>query len=105
MCSAPPWQLRGRLVGGSNEMPRNENLPDKIFDALCANPYGLTMNQLIEAVYPDPDREPDGANGCIRHTVEKMNRRWRQDRALLRIRGSRTDRRYRVWIGKEVRDA
>lgn len=77
---------------------RNENLRPRIFDALCGHPYGLTMNQMLEAVYPDPDREPDCAYSCLTSTIYRMNLRYAQRHELFRIRGSKTDKRYRLWI-------
>jgi len=76
---------------------------ERIFDALCAAPYGLKMPELIDKVYGDrPDGGPEWAVTCIQVTVMNFNRRAKKNGRRLRIynssrRGS-TGYRYQIWI-------
>jgi hypothetical protein len=80
---------------------RNNMIHPRIFDALCAHPYGLKMQELIPHVYPDPDREPDWAANCITASVCRMNKRWRAEKSMLRVRGSGgPGSRYQIWIAR-----
>lgn len=70
----------------------------RIFDALCSNPYGLTSRQLVDIVYrDDPDGGPLSDRNAIDVRIVHMNRMWRRRGVGLRIR-SRGHWGYQVWI-------
>lgn len=70
---------------------------DRIFQALCENPYGLTCDELIEYVYPDPDHEPDMAADNIRVHISMMNTRWKKRNAGFRVKPAGM-KRYRIFV-------
>lgn len=58
----------------------------KLFDALCARPYGMTMREIVDAVYgDDPEGGPEWAVSSIQVTICNFNKRAVKERLGLRI--------------------
>src|ERR1700689_148589 len=72
----------------------------RIFNALCAAPYGLTSRELCLAVYTDADGGPEWAASSVRKSIYHFNRRAAAEGRGFRIRGSTTgvDSRFQIWI-------
>jgi hypothetical protein len=71
---------------------------NRIFNLLCAHPYGLTCKQLIDRVY-DEDAEggPQWSETCIHVTISIMRRQLRALCPLLHIMNG-NGRRYHLVI-------
>lgn len=72
-------------------------LGDRIFAALCEHPYGLTTGELIAAVYPDPDREPEYAWRCLHVEIWRMRQRLAVECQWLTI-GRASPGRYAIYL-------
>lgn len=60
----------------------------RIFDALCAHPYGLTAKELVDIVYADdPDGGPDWAYESIGLCAWRINHKAKKEGLGVRIRG------------------
>ncbi len=68
-----------------------------IFDALCEHPYGLTIDQLVEIIYPNPDKEPARAVDSTRVRISYMNKHWREQNQGFRIKAAGM-KRYAIFI-------
>lgn len=74
-------------------------LVDRVFDALCVHPYGLTMGELIPLVYLDPNREPEHPEWVLPAVICHANKKWRTAGELIQIRGSGgPGSKYQIWI-------
>lgn len=73
------------------------NIRACIFDALCEHPHGLTVHELIEVIYSDPDQEPDNAVANIRVRIHQMNKSFQKKNELFRI-GPAGLKRYALFI-------
>ena len=58
-----------------------------VFNALCANPRGLTSEQLVTFVYRGC-KEPDWAVNSICVTCTRFNKKAREGRWSFRVRGT-----------------
>lgn len=85
----------------ANNKPSDANI-FRIFSALCDNPYGLSVHELIRDVYADdPDGGPLSAESSIRATVFRFNKCAKKQKLGLRISGktgSGAGYRYRIFI-------
>lgn len=58
----------------------------RIFEALCAHPYGLTNREICDYVYADDqDGGPDNAWNSINVTICRFNQRAKRDKLGVRI--------------------
>lgn len=71
----------------------------RVFNAMCANPGGLAMQELIPLVYSDPDSEPDYAVETLHLSIMKLNRSFVARGELLYIRRCSPGR-YRLFISR-----
>lgn len=72
-------------------------IPAVIFDALCEHPYGLTKDQLVEVVYPNPDKEPDWAITSLTVCICRMNKKLKRDNSPFRIKPAGL-KRYAIFV-------
>jgi hypothetical protein len=75
---------------------------NRIFDLLCAHPYGLTCKQLIDRVYvDDSEGGPEWGVTGMHVTISLMRKRLRKLYPLLHIEnGKGYGRRYHLVIRK-----
>ena len=73
----------------------------RVFEALCAHPYGLTVNELIAIAYHGAS-EPDWARSSLQVCICLFNRKAIKNRWGLRIHGTGgPSSKYLIWL---VRD-
>ena len=81
-------------INGRSAAPVRE----RMFNALCEHPCGLTVNELIEIVYRGA-KEPAYAVGCVQAASHFINARFKDQKIGLRIRGSGgRGSRYRIYV-------
>lgn len=72
----------------------------RVFFALCERPYGMTCDELIQAVY-NGSGEPDWARSSVSACIHKLNRRLKQRGSLFSIRGyGGPGSRYQIFLRK-----
>lgn len=82
-------------------MMRESKVSQRIFDVLCAHPYGVPMRRLVELVYADrADGGPEWNSVVV--LICLMNKRWERRGVGLRIR-CRGYQGYKIWIVRPSR--
>jgi hypothetical protein len=84
----------------TNHLKLNGRVRRRIFELLCANPHGLTLNELVKQVYDGPSGGPLDASNTIYSAVISFNKWLMNNRRAMRIRNHATScgRRYQIWI-------
>jgi len=81
---------------------RSSPISERLFDALCTHPYGLTSKELVEKMYFDrEDGGPLTAAESISVRVCYINKRFERLGISLRIRGhGGPGSRYQIYVVK-----
>ncbi len=68
-----------------------------LFDSLCEHPYGLTVQQMISVLHPDPDKEPINPENSVRVLIYRFNDKLASFNSPFRIKRT-TLGRYCLWV-------